>query len=639
MKTEAGGPRIARLLLFFPLFLSLAGGALPAAAAADESLARARSLKLWEDPQWARFGHWKSSGWFAGPRSDAATGFFLSPTGAEDPRAELEAEVAGLFAAEPGAGVEHPRCRFPARAAWLEARLGLDAASLPPADCSKYEAWRTLLEAKSVSLIFASAYLDNPSSMFGHTFLRIERRSTGPEQLLRDNTLNFGALTGADGGVPFAVKGLLGLYPGKYTAMPYYMKIQEYNNIDNRDLWEYRLALSSAEVERLAATAWELGGAEFPYYFFSKNCSYQLMPALEAAAPRLTLMPGSPSIVGPIDALLAVRESPGLVSDVRYRPSHVTVMQRRRALLSGAERRAAEAYASGRVDEGDALTSGLPEERRALVLDSAEDYVLFKNGYSPDVAPSVRELERPILTRRARLAAPSIEPSPPPWAAPPEDGHLRHRLMAGEGFSKGDSFTELAWRPGYHDLLDRPRGYPPGAAIDGLSWRLRYDRDERRLYVRDARLVDIDSIAPWDSWTRKMSWSAGTGLDAAFELGKPPPRSLVYESHAAAGLAAAPWEGALAYALAQAEGEVGSPLRDGYAAGGALRAGLAVDLGARVRALLDGALSARAFGDKTPAHRLRVGLNWAPARDLALRAEGLLRGPYREAGLYAILYH
>lgn len=571
--------------------------------------------------------------------SDATRGFFLSPEGPENPRGELAAEVEGLFAPQPAGGAAHPRCRFPARAAWLEARLGLRAEDLPPADCAKYEDWRRLLDAGSVSLIFASAYMDNPSSMFGHTFLRLERRATGPDQALRDNTLNFSADTGDDGGALFAAKGLLGLYPGAYTVMPYYMKIQEYNNIDNRDLWEYHLALSSAEVDALAAQAWEMGQGKFPYFFFSKNCSYQLMPALEAAAPRLSLMPGSPAIVGPVDTLMAVREAPGLVSGVTYRASHSTVMNSRRSQLTAAERRAAEAYASGRAAQGDSLSESLAPERRALVLDAAEDYVLYVKGYAPDVPDAVRALERPILVRRSRVPAVSEAPPPPSWAAPPEDGHKRHRLMIGEGFRKGGSFTELSWRPGYHDLLDRPRGYLPGASIEGLSWRLRYDRDEKHLSVRDLRLVEILSAVPWDSWTRKPSWSAGTGLDAAFQLGKPASRSLVYEGHVGSGLSSSPWDGMLLYALAQAEGEVGSPLRDGYSAGGALRGGAAVDLGKNVRALLDGALSARPFGDETPDHRLRLGLNWAPSRDHALRAEALLRGPYREAGLYAILYH
>lgn len=633
MKRGAGGLRIAR-----PLLVGLLLAPRAAASPMERALARARAQRLWEDAQWRRLGHWRRTLPFGRPLSDAATDFFLAPDGASDPRAELEAMTAALFAPAPGGGARHPRCRFPARAAWLESRLGVAAGDLPPADCSAFEAWRRLMDAGSVSLVFASSYLNNPSSMFGHTFLRLERRATGPGQRLRDNTLNFAADTGPDGGVAFAAKGLLGLYPGRFTAMPYYLKIQEYGHIENRDLWEYRLALSSAEVDRLVAHAWEMGAAEFPYYFLSRNCSYQLLPALEAAAPRLDLSTPSRLIVSPADTLRAVRGVPGLVVSVEYRPSHATTMDRRLALMAPAERRAAKAYAAGRWEDGDRWSAGLAPPRRALVLDGAEDYVLYKKGFSPDVAADVRERERAILLRRAREADPPAALAPPYWAAPPDDGHPRRRLMVGTGARAGGTFSEIAWRPGYHDLLDRPVGYLPGAAIEGLSWRLRYDRDERRLYVRDLRLAEILSAAPWDSWTRPPSWSAGTGLDTAFERGRPAPDAQVYEGHAGAGLSWRAADRALLFALLQAESAAGPVLRGGWTVGGAARAGLALDLGARVRLLLDGALSARPLGDRTPNHRLRAGLNWSAGPGWALRAEGLLRGPYREAGGYALLY-
>lgn len=605
MKGGADGLRIVRPLLFLLLTARLA----------------AASPAPWEDPQWLRLGHWKNG------VSDAAEGFFVSPAGRRDPRAEYEASLQALASPD-------FRCRFPARAAWLAEKAGVAPA---PAGCARYEDWRRLLDAGSVSLIFASSYLDNPSSMFGHTFLRLERRATGGD-VLRDNTLNYAAETGADGGVLFAFKGLLGLYPGKYTVMPYHMKIAEYNDMENRDLWEYRLALSSAEVDRLAAHAWELGPATFPYYFLSKNCSYQLMPTLEAAAPRLSLLKGSPPIVSPMETVRAVRETPGLAPEAVYRPSHATVMTQRRSLMTRAERRAAEAYAAGRFEEGDRLSAGMPSARRALVLDSASDYLLYKRGFAPDPPPEVRALERPVLVRRAQVPDPPADVPAPAWAAPPDEGHRRHRFALGEGARKGGSFTELDGRIGYHDALDRPRGYLPGAAIEGFSWRLRYDRDEKRLYVRDLRLVEILSATPWDSWTRPPSWSAGTGLDTAFQAGKPAYRSLVYEGHTGAGVSAAPWEGAVAFGLLQLEGQAGSALRDGFSVGGALRGGVTAPLGREWQVLLDGALSARPFGDPAPDHRLRAGLNWAPSRDFAVRAEGLLRGPHREAGLYASLH-
>ncbi len=627
MKTGAGGPGIARPLLFLLL-------ALPAGAAAPEDVRRkALESRLWEDPGWTRLLHYKDG--FFGAKGDATAGLYIAPTGRTDLKAEFEASVDALYDTVQDEQGETAACRLPARSAWLREKLALG----PGPACPRFEAWRDLLDARSVTLVFASAYMNNPSSMFGHTFLRLERAGVGEDERLRDNTLNFGGETGDDGGVMFAFRGLFGLYPGRYAAVPYFLKAAEYGHIESRDLWEYRLALQPAEVRRLAEHAWEVGRSTFPYYFLSKNCSYQLMPFLEAAAPRLDLFPGSPPIVGPVDTVRAVVDTPGLVTETVYRPAHATVMRQRRALLTTAERRAAEAYAGGRTEEGDARTEGLPSARRALVLDAAQDYVLYKKGFSPDVGTEVRALERTILLRRAKVPDLPVDLARPSWAAPPDTGHRRKRLMLGGGARRGGGFAELAWRPGYHDFTDEGHGFLPGAGIESMSWRLRYDGEERRLYVRDARVIEILSVAPFDPWLKTPSWAVGTGLETAFEKGRPASDSLVYEGHAGSGLAFEPLPGLLAFGMTQFEGAAGAVLREGWRVGGGLRGGFSSVLGRGYTAFLDGGLSGFAWGDKTPNHRLRAGLNYAPRRDLAVRVEGLMRGPHREGGLYAVLYH
>lgn len=607
MKREAGGPGIARLLLFLLL-------AVPAGA-----------QEAWETQDWRRLLHYKKTltgAW----RGDASEGMYLSPAGRTDPKAEYEASVAALDTPD--------SCEFPARSAWLRARLGKG----PGPSCPRFEHWNELLDVKSVTLVFASAYLNNPSSMFGHTFLRLERGGVGEDERLRDNTLNFGGVTGDDGGVMFAFKGLTGLYPGRYTAMPYFLKATEYGNIESRDLWEYRLNLSSAEIRALAGHAWEVGRSTFPYYFLSKNCSYQLMPFLEAAAPRLSLMPGSPPVVGPVDTLRAVVETPGLVGEVKYRPAHATTMRQRRALLTRPEIRAAEAYADGRTEEGDRRSEGWPTARKALTLDAAHDFVLYKKGFSPDVSDDVRKLERTILIRRAKVPDLPVDLAPPAWAVRPDDGHKRRRLLLGAGGREGAGFGELGWRPGYHELLDPPAGYVPGSGIEAFSWRLRYDGGQRRLYVPDARLIEIMSVAPFDRWLKTPSWGVGTGVETAYEKRRPNSESLVYEGHAGSGLAFELLPGAVLYGMTQAEGAAGAVLREGYRVGGSLRGGLNASSGPW-SLLIDGWLGAYAWGDKTPSHRVKAGLQRAFGRDLALRAEGLVRGPRGEGGLYAVWYH
>ena len=599
-------------------------------------LARSASCApLWEERQWLRLLHYKPR--LLGPaRSDARdAGFFLHPDGARDPRAELEA-LRASFDDDSPSPKDPARCAFPARTAWLAPRVGRDAAALL-APCREFHDWARLMDAGGVSLIFASAYLNNPSSMFGHTFLRMERSALKDDARLLDHTLNFAAETEETSGVLFAFRGLFGLYPGKYSAAPYYYKVQEYGNIEFRDLWEYRLALSTAEVEALVAHAWEMGRAVFPYYFLSKNCSYQLMPALEAAAPRLELMPGSPPVVGPVDTLLAVLGSPDLLKERVYRPSHATILRQRRAMLSPRERRAAWAYAAGRPEEGDRLSAGFPGPRTALTLDAAQDLILYRHGFRPDPPQAVRDLERPVLLRRGRVAEDPPAVPHPSWAFPPEDGHLRRRLTFGAGARRGGAFGELGWRPGLHGFADRSRGYLPGNAIESFSWRLRYDGPSERVYLKELRLIDIVSLTPFDGWTRKPSWMLSTGLDTAFEKERVPSDSMVYDGALATGLTLGTGD-ALLSVLASGEFAAGAVLRDGGRMGGGLRMVAAGDSGPW-RGILEGGLSGFFLGDRTPRHRLKAALNYSFSRDRALRAEFMMVGPHREAMLNAVLHH
>ncbi|MEI8617212.1 DUF4105 domain-containing protein [Pseudoalteromonas sp. B193] len=54
---------------------------------------------------------------------------------------------------------------------------------------------------------------------------------------------------GSDNAAMYALKGLIGSYPGKFSLMPYYKKVREYNDLESRDIWEYKLNLSEPQVE------------------------------------------------------------------------------------------------------------------------------------------------------------------------------------------------------------------------------------------------------------------------------------------------------------------------------------------------------------------------------------------------------
>ncbi|HNI57568.1 MAG TPA: DUF4105 domain-containing protein, partial [Elusimicrobiota bacterium] len=427
-----------RSLMFF---LFLAPFALRAADTAylDALRERARANGLADDPRWRALLHMKKN--WRGRWESRVDGkaFFLSPRGKTDPAAELDATLAAFFE-PPSADTDtiHPQGLFPARYAYLREALGFDGTRLPEMSSPRLEKWRQNLDIDGISLVFATAYLNNPASMFGHTFLRLHRRGTGADPLL-DYTANFAAVTGETSGLVFAVKGLLGGYPGKFSTHPYYMKIQQYNNMENRDLWEYDLALSTAQVRRLLDHLWEMGPTYFHYFFLTENCSYQLLPLLEVADPALSLSDGFAWKAIPVDTLRRVLAAPGFVAARRGRPAQLKFIFARRDLLSPTERRWVE-----RASRPGPLPSaeGFPLERRALLWESAYDYYRLRHKFRRYGAPAQEAMERQLLMERSRVAAPGPDVSSAALAAlePPEVGHPTGRLGLGTGRGAGRGF-------------------------------------------------------------------------------------------------------------------------------------------------------------------------------------------------------
>ncbi|MCY1497741.1 hypothetical protein D9M68_317120 [compost metagenome] len=139
-------------------------------AAPEISAERARELAA--QPYWIALGHYQPArlgGWTSFVDDPD---FFLAPDGAEHPQAELAATLEALYA-PPGLGDRHAQCVYPARTRWLRDQLQLD--DLPQVECPEFQTWYRDINPHSAVLVFPAAYLNSPSSMFGHTLLRIDQ--------------------------------------------------------------------------------------------------------------------------------------------------------------------------------------------------------------------------------------------------------------------------------------------------------------------------------------------------------------------------------------------------------------------------------------------------------------------------------
>jgi hypothetical protein len=484
------------------------------AAYVEQLVGEAQRARLADQRTWWRLLRYRT-GWFGVSSAVDGGPFFNSPEGRTDPEAELLATLRAFFAeGPPDEGLQHPFCRFPARLAWLNSQLHFDFGVLPRQSCPRFEAFKQRMDPESISLIFSSYYLNNPASAFGHTLLRLNKRAASGEedrQALLDHGVNFGATVDTGNALLYALKGLLGLFPGELTSVPYYFKVREYNDFESRDLWEFELNLSPPEVAMAVAHIWELGSASFRYFYLSENCSYHMLGILEAASPRVDLISKLGWPVIPVDTLQAVAKNRGLVRSVTYRPSTRAQFRER---LGQLDPRDVESVFRLGADPDAPLAPELPLARRVPMLDTALDLVDFRfSKQLLDPSSPESAFKQRLLRRRASLHVPSAALRMQVSELDnPLLGHAVGRWDLGEGYSTRQGFYQaLDLRLALHDFSDPAAGYPETLAINFLPTRLRYYVERRRLELEELSLISITSLVPVDRFDRSMSWHARAG--------------------------------------------------------------------------------------------------------------------------------
>ena len=465
-----------------------------------------RLQQLANDPFWISLGHYETAklGGWRSYVSDKK--FFLAADGNEHPDHELAATVQALYAPA-SAGEQHAQCVYPARTRWLKAQLNLT--DLPTVDCAEFKQWFKDVSPHSAVMIFPAAYLNSPSSMFGHTLLRIDQADVQSDKTsLLSYAINFGAyIEGSDNSILYAWKGLMGGYPGLFALVPYQEKLSEYRSLENRDLWEYRLNLTQAETARMVEHVWELKQIKFDYFFFDENCSYRLLELLQVARPSLRLTEQFPLTAIPTDTVKAVKEA-GLVESIQYRPSRERELLSRAAPLTDEEQQWVLKVSADQKQLQAPTFKAQPRDRQALIIDAAYRLERYRaNGQERDPARAQRSFE--LLRAINQNPAPELDI---PQPGLPEDGHESRTWQAGLGTRGDKAFGEYGLRMAYHDLNDNAESFPLGAQIEILQLKLRqYEGNDWQLQQLD--LATIRSLTPRNELLQPLSWQVTGGLE------------------------------------------------------------------------------------------------------------------------------
>jgi len=489
------------------------------------------------------------------------TDFFLEKDGAIDPLKELVATISAL---KSDSSVQ---CKFPARTSLILDNISSLHSKVKPLTCSKYIDWRSQLNTSSVVLVFAATQLNSPSSMYGHTFLRFDPDNIKQNSTYLSYALNFGAtVPDGDDGFLYAARGLTGGYPGNFAANPYFEKIKEYNKLENRDLWEYKLNLNVDEIDLMLAHIWELQGINFDYYFFDENCSFRLLELLDVARPGLFLANQFPVTAMPLDTVRVVEEA-NLIDHIHYRPSILTELEAQLDLLSPQQRDLVYQLAQDIEVLNKTVFTSLAIEQQQIIVDSAYRYLRYQNTFNG----------RPkAVTRRSFLLLKRLNQHPRKLSVTidrpirPDNGHKTTMLGISTGRNVEDNFVEFNFRGSYHDLLDPIGGYYQGMSLNMLNVMLRaYDDGDIKL--EKFELLDIVSLSSRNRFFSPWSWKANVSLEQQWTVDK---EILITQGTAGRGLSFNFLDNSHFFTFATARIEVNHKLVDKIALAPGLQLGL-----------------------------------------------------------------
>ena len=197
------GAVVLFLSVLLPVFSSAALASMP-----DQQ----RLQQLADSQQWQHLLHYRLHPFTGRTMSqNDSPEFFLAADGKRNLLSELTADLQA-FLHTGLADNESAQCRFPARYFWLKQQLPEVAFVDQP--CPEFTTWRDELDAHYLTLIFPASHINSPSSMYGHTLVRLDREDESRSKLLA-YSVNFAANADTtDNELVFTWNGLTGGYPG-----------------------------------------------------------------------------------------------------------------------------------------------------------------------------------------------------------------------------------------------------------------------------------------------------------------------------------------------------------------------------------------------------------------------------------------
>jgi hypothetical protein len=479
------------MVLFFFVLNSFTFSVIATPIIPEDILEKIDREKIYNNKQWKRQLHYKK-----GKSELDDPSFFLSKSGKTNLKAEMLASISKLIT-DKSDTEKSIQCYYPSRSHWLLGQFPSLKHLIFTPQCVELHKEIDTLAANQATIILASAHINSPASAFGHTFLRLD---SSDDTILASYAVNYAAITQEKNGIIYAYEGLFGGYQGRYSVGPYSKRLETYSDLEQRDIWEYPLKLTGAEINRMVLHILEIRNFYADYFFLDENCSYNLLWLLEVAKKdvELTRQFGFHAI--PIDTVRAIGAA-GLIKDVVYRPS------KRRKILTKSKNiqhiPVAMKFANGTDYDFDIIKS-LSKIYQAKTLELASHLLQVK--FNKREVPKKYYLKNFIRLLKARSKLGDLPDDIINQPTMPRKSHLSNKLSLSYD-SQGTA--EIRVKAAYHDIYDNESGFISGAYINFFDVSVKHDKD--KLLLSEVNLIDIRSYAVQDLIFKPISWQVSLG--------------------------------------------------------------------------------------------------------------------------------
>ncbi len=219
-----------------------------------------------------------------------------------------------------------------------------------------------------ISVVFTAERYNSPSSVFGHTFLKIDSKTI-------PYAINYSAIVpNSTDPISYFFKGASGGFVSHYQMLSYNIKDFEYREEEFRDLISFDIDYSQDEIENIMFHMYELRNTDEDYYFMSRNCSSELLKLVDMGVYDSKIRDELDTITVPID-IVYILDNNHLISDMSKKYSKLKLFNKYIKKMNATEKKILKKIIDRKMTTNELDKSDINQESKNSVILAALGYI------------------------------------------------------------------------------------------------------------------------------------------------------------------------------------------------------------------------------------------------------------------------